>query len=88
MWDPQANGPFEGKHYKLAETLCVPAPVSNRAASGKIGSPTKAPVPALDTANGIDGPSRARSRCASRRSAVGDRQMFPVQTNSTANCIE
>ncbi|GAA3810455.1 TIGR03560 family F420-dependent LLM class oxidoreductase [Streptomyces coacervatus] len=28
MWDPEANGPFEGKHYKLAETLCVPAPVS------------------------------------------------------------
>jgi alkanesulfonate monooxygenase SsuD/methylene tetrahydromethanopterin reductase-like flavin-dependent oxidoreductase (luciferase family) len=28
MWDPQANGPFEGKHYRLAETLCVPAPVS------------------------------------------------------------
>ncbi|MGW2724443.1 LLM class F420-dependent oxidoreductase [Streptomyces sp. NPDC001492] len=29
MWDPQTNGPFEGKHYKLAETLCVPAPVSS-----------------------------------------------------------
>ncbi|NUQ98467.1 MAG: LLM class F420-dependent oxidoreductase [Streptomyces sp.] len=29
MWDPQANGPFEGKHYELAETLCVPAPVSS-----------------------------------------------------------
>ncbi|MFE7034239.1 LLM class F420-dependent oxidoreductase [Streptomyces sp. NPDC057621] len=28
MWDPQTNGPFEGKHYRLAETLCVPAPVS------------------------------------------------------------
>ncbi|WP_128434968.1 LLM class F420-dependent oxidoreductase [Streptomyces cyaneus] len=28
MWDPQANGPFEGKHYRLAETLCVPAPIS------------------------------------------------------------
>ncbi|GGX83704.1 LLM class F420-dependent oxidoreductase [Streptomyces fructofermentans] len=28
MWDPSANGPFEGKHYRLAETLCVPAPVS------------------------------------------------------------
>lgn len=28
MWDPQANGPFEGQHYRLAETLCVPAPVS------------------------------------------------------------
>jgi alkanesulfonate monooxygenase SsuD/methylene tetrahydromethanopterin reductase-like flavin-dependent oxidoreductase (luciferase family) len=28
MWDPDANGPFEGKHYRLAETLCVPAPVS------------------------------------------------------------
>ncbi|MGP4051063.1 LLM class F420-dependent oxidoreductase [Streptomyces sp. 2A115] len=28
MWDPDNNGPFEGKHYQLAETLCVPAPVS------------------------------------------------------------
>jgi len=28
MWDPENNGPFEGKHYRLAETLCVPAPVS------------------------------------------------------------
>ncbi|MDF3149355.1 MULTISPECIES: LLM class F420-dependent oxidoreductase [unclassified Streptomyces] len=28
MWDPQAEGPFEGEHYRLAETLCVPAPVS------------------------------------------------------------
>ena len=29
MWDPEANGPFEGAHYRLAETLCVPAPVSS-----------------------------------------------------------
>ncbi|MFJ6894759.1 LLM class F420-dependent oxidoreductase [Streptomyces hokutonensis] len=29
MWDREANGPFEGKHYRLAETLCVPAPVSS-----------------------------------------------------------
>ncbi|MFI1920779.1 MULTISPECIES: LLM class F420-dependent oxidoreductase [unclassified Streptomyces] len=29
MWDPQDNGPFEGAHYRLAETLCVPAPVSS-----------------------------------------------------------
>jgi F420-dependent oxidoreductase-like protein len=29
MWDPEANGPFEGKRYRLAETLCVPAPVSS-----------------------------------------------------------
>ncbi|MFD3614615.1 LLM class F420-dependent oxidoreductase [Streptomyces sp. NPDC058676] len=29
MWDPQANGPFEGEHHRLAETLCVPAPVSS-----------------------------------------------------------
>jgi F420-dependent oxidoreductase-like protein len=28
MWDPDDNGPFEGRHYRLAETLCVPAPVS------------------------------------------------------------
>ncbi|WP_328420405.1 LLM class F420-dependent oxidoreductase [Streptomyces sp. NBC_00443] len=28
MWDPQADGPFEGKHYRLTETLCVPAPIS------------------------------------------------------------
>ncbi|MGW2639102.1 LLM class F420-dependent oxidoreductase [Streptomyces sp. NPDC001348] len=28
MWDPENDGPFEGRHYRLAETLCVPAPVS------------------------------------------------------------
>lgn len=28
MWDPRTDGPFEGKHYRLTETLCVPAPVS------------------------------------------------------------
>ncbi|MEU4311717.1 LLM class F420-dependent oxidoreductase [Nocardia sp. NPDC024068] len=27
MWDPQNNGPFEGKHYRLAETLCNPQPL-------------------------------------------------------------
>lgn len=27
MWSDD-NGPFEGKHYRLAETLCSPAPVS------------------------------------------------------------
>jgi F420-dependent oxidoreductase-like protein len=29
MWDPENDGPFEGRHYRLAETLCVPAPVSS-----------------------------------------------------------
>ena len=29
MWDPEDDGPFDGKHYQLAETLCVPAPVSD-----------------------------------------------------------
>ncbi|MEV5510149.1 LLM class F420-dependent oxidoreductase [Streptomyces orinoci] len=28
MWDPDNNGPFQGKHYQLAETLCSPQPVS------------------------------------------------------------
>jgi F420-dependent oxidoreductase-like protein len=28
MWDPEANGPYEGRHYQLAETLCVPPPLS------------------------------------------------------------
>ncbi|WP_216918312.1 LLM class flavin-dependent oxidoreductase, partial [Nocardia noduli] len=27
MWDPQNNGPFEGTHYQLAETLCAPQPL-------------------------------------------------------------
>ena len=27
MWSPD-NGPYQGRHYQLAETLCVPAPVS------------------------------------------------------------
>jgi len=28
MWDPQHNGPFNGRYYRLAETRCVPPPVS------------------------------------------------------------
>lgn len=28
MWDPAKNGPFSGTHYQLAETICVPQPVS------------------------------------------------------------
>ncbi|MEU4805388.1 LLM class F420-dependent oxidoreductase [Actinosynnema sp. NPDC023587] len=27
MWDPEDDGPFEGKHYRLAETLCSPQPI-------------------------------------------------------------
>jgi len=27
MWSPE-NGPFQGKYYRLAETLCSPAPIS------------------------------------------------------------
>lgn len=29
MWNPDNNGRYEGKHYKLAETLNVPPPVQN-----------------------------------------------------------
>ncbi len=29
MWDPDDNGPFDGRHYQLAETLCSPAPLSH-----------------------------------------------------------
>jgi F420-dependent oxidoreductase-like protein len=28
MWDPANDGPYEGRHYRLAETLCSPAPLS------------------------------------------------------------
>ena len=28
MWDPDETGPYEGKHYQLAETLCRPAPLT------------------------------------------------------------
>jgi F420-dependent oxidoreductase-like protein len=28
MWDPQDDGPYEGRHYQLAETMCSPPPVS------------------------------------------------------------
>jgi F420-dependent oxidoreductase-like protein len=27
MWDADNNGPYEGKHYQLAETLCSPQPL-------------------------------------------------------------
>ncbi|MDM7855893.1 LLM class F420-dependent oxidoreductase [Cellulomonas alba] len=28
MWDPANDGPYEGKHYQLAQTLCSPQPLS------------------------------------------------------------
>ncbi len=28
MWDPDANGAYDGRHYQLAETLCSPLPLS------------------------------------------------------------
>ena len=28
MWDPDDNGPYRGRHYELAETLCSPPPIS------------------------------------------------------------
>ncbi|BCK56708.1 LLM class F420-dependent oxidoreductase [Nocardia wallacei] len=28
MWDPADNGPFDGKYYQLAETLCAPQPIN------------------------------------------------------------
>ncbi|BCI51643.1 LLM class F420-dependent oxidoreductase [Mycolicibacterium litorale] len=28
MWDPTNNGPYDGKHYRLAETLCNPQPIN------------------------------------------------------------
>jgi F420-dependent oxidoreductase-like protein len=27
MWDPSNNGPYHGKHYEMAETLCQPQPM-------------------------------------------------------------
>ena len=29
MWDPRNDGPYEGRHYQLAETLCSPLPISS-----------------------------------------------------------
>jgi F420-dependent oxidoreductase-like protein len=29
MWDPTDNGSYEGTHYQLAETLCVPPPIQS-----------------------------------------------------------
>lgn len=31
MWDPADNGPFDGKHYHLRETLCSPQPINRPA---------------------------------------------------------
>jgi len=28
MWDPDDDGPFEGRHYQLAQTLCSPQPLA------------------------------------------------------------
>jgi F420-dependent oxidoreductase-like protein len=37
MWDSNSSGPFEGRHYRLAETLCSPSPVSRPHPSILIG---------------------------------------------------
>lgn len=37
MWDPAETGAYEGRHYRLAETLCSPAPVSSPRPSIRIG---------------------------------------------------
>jgi F420-dependent oxidoreductase-like protein len=37
MWDPDNNGPFTGRHYQLAETLCSPQPISDPRPSIMIG---------------------------------------------------
>jgi F420-dependent oxidoreductase-like protein len=29
MWDPATSGAFEGHHYQLAETMCVPPPIQS-----------------------------------------------------------
>jgi F420-dependent oxidoreductase-like protein len=29
MWDPATSGAFEGRHYQLAETMCVPPPIQS-----------------------------------------------------------
>jgi F420-dependent oxidoreductase-like protein len=29
MWDPNTNGPYQGRYYQLNETLCSPPPVSS-----------------------------------------------------------
>jgi F420-dependent oxidoreductase-like protein len=28
MWDPDTDGPYEGEHYQLAQTLCSPQPLT------------------------------------------------------------
>jgi hypothetical protein len=28
MWDPNSTGPYTGRHYQLAETLCSPPPIT------------------------------------------------------------
>lgn len=30
MWDPDNNGPYDGTHYELAESLCSPLPLHRR----------------------------------------------------------
>jgi F420-dependent oxidoreductase-like protein len=37
MWDPANDGPFAGRHYHLAETLCSPQPITQPRPSIMIG---------------------------------------------------
>jgi hypothetical protein len=55
------------------------------AASGCIGCPTSARVPALDAFK--SGSWCRAPYAAASRSAMGERQMFPVQTNNTCRAV-
>ena len=58
-----------------------PSVLTTRAASGCIGCATTARVPALDVLS--SGTRRRAEYASASRSAIGERQMFPVQTNKT-----
>ena len=70
MWSDD-NGPFEGRHYQLAETLCSPRPVSvprPRYSSEAVENARRCgslrPTPTPATSSAIRRLSNTRSRCS------------------------
>ena len=79
MWDPTNDGPFEGTHYQLAQTLCSPLPLTRardpdrrrrRAQDAAAGGPVRRRVqPLRDDARAGRPQARRPARALRRRSA-------------------
>ena len=72
----------------LEDSWSTPSLARVSRANGSIGEPSCPQVPALCTRTWeASAPSRVASAAAARRSAIGERQMLPVQTNRSSKVL-